>query len=57
MVKKKSIKKKIPRKEILKQIDDFIMKLPPEYLDDLIERTQSLLDDATHHNLNNDDDD
>ena len=42
--KKKSVKKKISRKEVLKQIDDFIMKLPPEYLDELLDRIQDLMD-------------
>jgi len=43
--KKKSTKKKIPRKEMLKKINDFIMKLPLEYLDELLDRAQDRMDE------------
>ena len=57
MIKKKSVKKKKSKKEVMKQIDDFIMKLSPEYLDELIDRTQSLLDEASQNDNDERDDD
>ena len=58
MAKKKSVKKKrASKKEVMKQIDDFIMALPPEYLDELIDRTNNLLDESVNKSNRDIDDD
>jgi len=43
MAKKK--KNKVKKKDMIKKIDNFLSKLTPELLDELIERAQSILDD------------